>query len=121
MRKLIIILLSLTFIFLACGKAEKEADIPKMEEEKPAVETKVETEEGMSVEEKMAMEPPVWGSIERAQNPVVVLETNHGAIELELYWKETPKTAESFLYLTNKGYYDNLIFHRIVPNFVIQA
>jgi peptidyl-prolyl cis-trans isomerase B (cyclophilin B) len=121
MRKLIIILLSLTFIFLACGKAEQEADIPKMEEEKPAVETKVETEEGMSLEEKMAMEPPVWGSIKRAQNPIVVLETNHGTIELELYWNETPKTAENLLYLANTGYYDNLIFHRIVPNFVIQG
>jgi len=44
-----------------------------------------------------------------------------GAIELELYWKETPKTAESFLHLVNKGYYNDLIFHRIVPNYVVQG
>ena len=120
--KISIILLSvLIFVFLACGKAEKEAEVPEMEQEKPAVETKVEAEEGLSVEEKMATEPPIWGTIQRAQNPVVILETSHGTIELELFWKETPKTAESFLYLTNKGYYDNLIFHRIVPNFVIQG
>jgi peptidyl-prolyl cis-trans isomerase B (cyclophilin B) len=125
MKKSAIILLSLIFVFLACGKAEKQAETPAMEEEKAAVEpeteAEAEVEEGMSVEGKMATKPPVWGSIKRSQNPVVVMETNHGTIELELFWKETPKTAENLLYLTNSGYYDNLTFHRIVPNFVIQG
>jgi peptidyl-prolyl cis-trans isomerase B (cyclophilin B) len=123
MKRIAVLLLLLVFVFLACGKAEKEAETPVMEEEKAAVDTGAEsvTEEGLTTEEKMATVPPVWGTIQRAQNPIVVLETNHGTIELELYWKETPKTAESFLYLTNKGYYDNLIFHRIVPNYVIQG
>lgn len=125
MKKLTILLLSLLLVSLACGKAEKEAEIPAMEEEKAAVETEAETgaegEEGMTAAQKMAMEPPVWGTIQRAQNPVVVVETNLGTIELELFWKETPKTAESLLYLVNKGYYNDLIFHRIVPDFVIQG
>jgi cyclophilin family peptidyl-prolyl cis-trans isomerase len=125
MKKSAIILLSLIFVFLACGKAEKQAETPALEEEKVAVEpeteAEAEVEEGMSVEEKMATKPPVWGSIKRAKNPVVVMETNYGSIELELYWKEAPKTAENFLYLVNKGYYDGLTFHRHAPNFVIQG
>jgi len=131
MKKIIILILILVVVFLGYkfliqgGKSEQEADIPKMEEEKAAVETEpeavTEAKEGMTVEEKMAIEAPVWGTLERAKNPVVVVETNFGTIELELYWKETPKTAESFLYLVNKGYYNDLIFHRIVPNFVIQG
>lgn len=125
MKKLTILLLSLILVFLACGKAEKEAEIPAMEEEKAAVETEAEAgaevEEGMAIGEKTAMKPPVWGTIKRAQNPVVVVETNFGNVELELYWKEAPKTAENFLYLVNKGYYDGLTFHRIAPNFVIQG
>lgn len=123
MKRIAVLLSILIFVFLACGKAEKEAEVPAMEEEKPAVETEAEApaEEGMTVQQKMAMEPPVWGTIKRAQNPVVVVETNLGTIELELYWTETPKTAENFLYLVNKGYYDGLTFHRHVPNFVIQG
>ncbi len=123
MKKLTILISLLIFVFLACGKTNQEAETPKMEEEKAAVKTEAETpaEEGMSVEEKMAMEPPVWGTIKRTQNPVVVIETNFGTIELELYWKEAPKTAENFLYLVNAGYYDGLIFHRVVPDFVVQG
>lgn len=123
MKRIAVLLSILIIVFLACGKAEKEAETPMMEEEKPAVETeaKGEVEQGLTVAQKMATEPPVWGTIKRAQNPVVMLETNLGNIELELYWKETPKTAENFLYLVNAGYYDGLIFHRIVPNFVVQG
>lgn len=123
MKKLTILISLLIFVFLACGKAEQKAETPEVESEKAAVESET-TEEakgGLTEEEKMATEPPVWGTIKRAQNPIVVVETNHGTIELELYWKETPKTAENLLYLANKGYYNNLTFHRIVPNFVIQG
>ena len=123
MKRITVLLSILILVFLACGKAEKEAEVPAMEEEKPAVETEAEApaQEGLTLQQKMAMEPPVWGTIKRAQNPAVVVETNLGNIELELYWKETPKTAENFLYLVNAGYYDGLIFHRIVPDFVVQG
>ena len=59
--------------------------------------------------------------IVREKNPIVVIETGFGNIELELFWKETPKTALNFLRLVHKGFYDGLTFHRIVPNFVIQG
>jgi len=59
--------------------------------------------------------------IVREKNPIVVIETGFGNIELELFWKETPNTALNFLRLVHKGFYDGLTFHRIVPNFVIQG
>lgn len=59
--------------------------------------------------------------IVREKNPIVVIETDFGNIELELFWKETPNTARNFLRLVHQGFYDGLTFHRIVPNFVIQG
>lgn len=56
-----------------------------------------------------------------SQNPVVVIETNHGNFEVELFMKESPITAKNFLSLVNKGFYNGLTFHRIVPDFVIQG
>lgn len=53
--------------------------------------------------------------------PVVVLETNQGVIEVELYSDIAPKTCENFTGLINKKYYDGLIFHRCIKNFMIQG
>jgi peptidyl-prolyl cis-trans isomerase A (cyclophilin A) len=120
MRNLYFILVfSLIFVFLACGGPKKEE--PKSVEEagKPTTEAAPETAQALA--QKTNLPAPVWGEIKRAKNPVVIMETNFGNMEIELYWKETPKTSESFLYLVNKGFYDGLTFHRIVPNFVIQG
>src|SRR3954469_5389021 len=49
------------------------------------------------------------------------MHTNHGPIVLELHDDEAPTTVQNFLKLTRDGYYDGLIFHRIIPNFMIQG
>jgi cyclophilin family peptidyl-prolyl cis-trans isomerase len=49
------------------------------------------------------------------------LHTNHGAIELELYSADAPKTVENFLKLARDGFYDGVIFHRVIPDFMIQG
>lgn len=54
-------------------------------------------------------------------NPVVVMETTMGTIEIEMFAKETPKTVENFIGLARKGYYDGIIFHRVIDNFMIQG
>jgi cyclophilin family peptidyl-prolyl cis-trans isomerase len=51
----------------------------------------------------------------------VVLETNRGAIELELDTRKAPATVANFLKYVDAGFYDGLIFHRVLANFVIQA
>jgi peptidyl-prolyl cis-trans isomerase B (cyclophilin B) len=49
------------------------------------------------------------------------METNHGTITLELDAGKAPKTAQNFLEYVNDGFYDNTIFHRVIPNFMIQG
>jgi cyclophilin family peptidyl-prolyl cis-trans isomerase len=52
---------------------------------------------------------------------VAVIKTNMGTIELELFPKEAPKAVENFTKLANEGYYDGVIFHRVIDNFMIQG
>lgn len=58
---------------------------------------------------------------EDAANPQVILETDSGSIVIELFPKEAPITVENFLKLVNQKYYDGLIFHRVIPGFMIQG
>ena len=49
------------------------------------------------------------------------LHTNHGAIEVELFDADAPKTVENFRKLAGDGFYDGLIFHRVIKDFMIQG
>jgi len=54
-------------------------------------------------------------------NPMVVLSTSAGDIKVELYADKAPGTVQNFLDYTKAGYYDGTIFHRVIPNFMIQG
>jgi len=56
-----------------------------------------------------------------AEKPVVVLDTSLGAITLEVYSDKAPITVENFLKYVDEGFYDNLIFHRVMPGFMVQG
>jgi cyclophilin family peptidyl-prolyl cis-trans isomerase len=49
------------------------------------------------------------------------LHTNHGPVEVELFADDAPKTVENFVKLARDGFYDGLIFHRVIPDFMIQG
>src|SRR5215472_4743911 len=49
------------------------------------------------------------------------IQTNHGTIELELFGEDAPKTVENFTKLSRDGFYDGVIFHRVIPDFMIQG
>jgi peptidyl-prolyl cis-trans isomerase B (cyclophilin B) len=49
------------------------------------------------------------------------LETNHGSIDVELFDDDAPKTVANFLKLARDGFYDGVIFHRVIPDFMIQG
>ncbi len=51
----------------------------------------------------------------------VIIKTEKGDMTIELYEKDAPKTVENFTTLINKGYYNGLNFHRVLPDFVIQG
>ncbi|MCL4245827.1 MAG: peptidyl-prolyl cis-trans isomerase [Candidatus Dadabacteria bacterium] len=54
-------------------------------------------------------------------NPVVIISTSKGDIKVELLKNEAPVTVENFLSYANDGFYDGTIFHRVIPNFMIQG
>ena len=55
------------------------------------------------------------------KNPVVVFETTQGVIELKLFPDVAPKACENMVGLIKKGYYNGLIFHRVIKNFMLQG
>jgi len=64
-------------------------------------------------------------TVRNPNDPVVtntaVIETNLGNIEIELYGLDAPKTVANFVGLADSSFYEGILFHRVVPNFVIQA
>ena len=61
----------------------------------------------------------LWGAVGSRQ-PVAVIETDDGVVTLQLYGREAPLVVEAFVRLANDGFYRNTVFHRVVPNFVVQ-
>src|SRR6478735_7298156 len=49
------------------------------------------------------------------------IQTNHGPIQVELFTDDAPKTVANFVKLANDGFYDRIIFHRVIPDFMIQG
>jgi peptidylprolyl isomerase len=62
-----------------------------------------------------------YGGIFAMEGTIVVLETNQGNIEIKLKTDIAPKTCENFIKLIEKGYYNGLIFHRVIKGFMIQG
>lgn len=58
---------------------------------------------------------------ESKEMTVAVIKTNMGTVEIELYADQTPKTVENFVGLAKKDFYNGVIFHRVIPNFMIQG
>lgn len=58
---------------------------------------------------------------EQIKNKKVIIETEKGSIEIELYADKAPKTVSNFVYLVSKEFYNGLTFHRVEPTFVVQG
>lgn len=58
---------------------------------------------------------------ETSDSTKVLIKTNYGQIEVTLFDKKAPETVKNFLAYTQQGYYNNTIFHRVIPNFMIQG
>lgn len=55
------------------------------------------------------------------KGPKATIKTNHGEILIQLFPEQAPKTVENFVGLAKKGYYDGVIFHRVINDFMIQG
>jgi len=101
MRKYAVVLLAL---FIACSGQQKKEEKEQAEEiAKPVVEKKVEY------------------ARTDAGNPIVLMKTSMGDIEIEVFEKECPIHGGNFLKLVENEFYDDVTFHRIAPGFVIQG
>ena len=61
------------------------------------------------------------GQAHAAGNPKATIETDKGTIVVELYKDKAPKTVENFVTLAGKGFYNGIIFHRVIPGFMVQT
>ena len=60
-------------------------------------------------------------NIDEKKNYGATIRTNHGSIVIELFHSQAPKTVNNFVTLSRDGFYDGIIFHRVIPNFMIQG
>lgn len=72
-----------------------------------------------SADESIKQQTDLKGSKEG--NPVVLMKTNFGDMKIELYRNEAPVTVENFLGYINEGFYEGTVFHRVIPDFMIQG
>lgn len=63
----------------------------------------------------------IYGEGADMEEKIVVLETNQGLIEIKLMSDIAPKACENFIGLIEKGYYEGIVFHRVIKNFMIQG
>ena len=59
--------------------------------------------------------------IETVEGPIATIKTNHGDLRIKLFPEQAPKTVANFIALSKDGYYDGVIFHRIIKDFMIQG
>jgi len=70
---------------------------------------------------EMQWKNPPEMQIDVAKTYLVSINTSKGTIDLELYPEHAPVTVNNFIFLTRSGYYDDVTFHRVIDNFVIQG
>ena len=75
--------------------------------------------EGFGMVEKELHFPQV--EIETVEGPLATIKTNHGEMRIKLFPEQAPKTVANFVALSKDGYYDGVIFHRIIKDFMIQG
>jgi cyclophilin family peptidyl-prolyl cis-trans isomerase len=122
LRPLLVVLALLALVLAACG----EDDDPPAPREQPAAESPSEPAGGC--QEVAAPKPKADGGAKTPAKPLaagrtydVVMTTSCGEFTIRLDQKTSPRTAASFASLARSGFYDGTVFHRIVPDFVIQG
>ena len=112
---------------LGCGSSpEPESKVeeaePPAESQPPPTEAEAETESvEMAKLEPPKPEPPTPPKPKVKEKPVVLMETSKGTIKIELDEERAPGTVANFLQYVDDKFYDGTIFHRVMPNFMIQA
>lgn len=113
MKKLILLISALIIIALAWTFLDHRSQYPKSDEEIAAPLT--------ASTAPTSVAPITTSSTNTTMHHTVTIETNKGTIVFETYDNDAPKTVANFISLANKGFYNNLIFHRVIEGFMIQG
>lgn len=79
------------------------------------------SDEKQTKENKMTWNSPPEMQIDINKNYSAILDTNLGKIKIKLFAKDAPKTVNNFVFLSKEGFYDGVIFHRVIKDFMIQG
>jgi len=104
MKKAILLILMAVSVLTACGGKEPE----------PTQSDRGETST------KQWDKPPAM-TIDHNKNWQATVQTNMGDIQIELFAKEAPKTVNNFVFLAKEDFYNNVLFHRVIKDFMIQT
>ena len=110
---LALVLLVSTMLLISCGgpKSQQQAESPKTPPPPSAPPT---------VQPSVPLSPPPPPP-SASTNPVAIVETSMGTFKIELFADKAPNTVQNFIDLVNRGFYKNMIFHRVIAGFVIQT
>ena len=98
-------------LLTSCGQTPEE-EISKVYQDGPPE---------IIIDNQIAMETFDQTALPEKGEQIVVMETTFGTIKIKLFPIKAPKTVENFVGLVDKGYYDGIIFHRVIPDFMIQG
>ena len=116
--QLVSLLVVITFIIIGCGNKSDTTDMTKKDNT-----TQTNTNNNTNVTQKMdttKMKDTLQEKI-NAEPDTVIMETSMGNMTIELYPKDAPLHVANFKKLVYNKYYDGLLFHRVIPNFMIQG
>jgi cyclophilin family peptidyl-prolyl cis-trans isomerase len=108
---LIAVALMTSLVVAACGEDEGLGSAPTQTQATP-------TEEG-TTQMQWNTEPAM--QLEEGKNYGAIIRTTKGDIVVDLFESEAPRTVNNFVFLANQGYYENVSFHRIIKDFMVQT
>ena len=121
MSKLIIIALAiLAVLALTACNGDSEEAAPSAPPPAPTVVAEP-TAQPDSMGENMEYDGPPAMMLDESKTYKAVITTTHGVINVDLFTTEVPNTVNNFVFLAREGFYDNVIFHRVIPGFMIQG
>jgi cyclophilin family peptidyl-prolyl cis-trans isomerase len=115
-RLAILLMMTFTFLMASCGDDAYNTKLAETLATRPASTL---TPTGGNVLKTYSSPPSM--TIDQEKTYLVTLNTDHGDMVLEMFASEVPNTVNNFVFLARDGYYDNVIFHRVIKGFMIQG
>lgn len=108
-------------LLAGCGGVKKETPAPTPSPAPAGQGTQPQQAEVRGQVKKLQWPSPPKMQIDPSKSYTAIMKTSMGDIKIELFAKDAPKTVNNFVFLARQGYYDNVVFHRIVKDFMIQG